>query len=771
VRFAAALTLKNAFTFQEASRLQEVKDKWLTQIPLDVKSTIKSLILKTLSTTDQRAGQGAAQVIAALAAIELPHNLWPELMPTLVENVSNGTPSQKQASVTAIGYLCEWSGDGDLRDVLTQHSNAILTAVVQGARKEEPNNDVRNAAITALSDAMEFVRSNFQNEGERNYIMQVVCEATQANDSRIQQGAWGCLNRIMSIYYEMMRFYMEKALFGLTIQGMNSEDEDVAKLAVEFWCTVCDQEIEIEEDNTAARNENSADLRPYFSFAKIATPEVVPVILNLLTKQEEDAVGDDEYNLPRAAYQCLQLWAICAKNAVLTPVLPFVEKNLRAPDWQNRNAAVEAFGAIVEGPTPDMLDPLIRQALPVIIGMMEDTNIMIKDSTAFALGRICSFSPDSIDPAAHLQPLIAALFNGLTAHPKIASSCCWALMALAEQFGGDPTAQQNPLTPHFEASVSALLQTTERNEIDNTLRTAAYEVLGTFVAHAANDSLKLVADLSNVILDRLEKTIPLASQVVSVEDKMVLEEMQVSLAAVIVNIVQRLDIEIKPQADRIMQVSLQLLNVVPTKSVVPEVVFSIVGALANSLEQDFIKYMEAFAPFLFKGLDNHEEPALCSMSVGLVSDITRALADKVQPWCDDFMNRLLACLSSQLLGQQFKPAVLQTFGDIAQNINGAFETYLTVVVHVLQQAASVKLSLDAPYDQQEYVISLREGIMDAWDGIIVAMTTSNKTQVLGPLVESIFAFINTVALEAARSEALCRTCMGVVGYVFSPFKG
>ena len=42
---------------------------------------------------------------------------------------------------------------------------------------------------------------------------------------------------------------MEKALFGLTILGMKNEDEDVAKLAVEFWSTVCEEEINIEEDN------------------------------------------------------------------------------------------------------------------------------------------------------------------------------------------------------------------------------------------------------------------------------------------------------------------------------------------------------------------------------------------------------------------------------------------------------------------------------------------------------------------------------------------
>lgn len=171
-------------------------------------------------------------------------------MNALVQNVSTGSPHLKQASLTTIGFICE-SDEPELRDSLNAHSNAILTAVVQGARREEPNADVRNAAISALGDAIEFVRSNFEDEGERNYIMQVICEATQAEDNRIQSGAFGCLNRIMAIYYDKMRFYMEKALFGLTIMGMKNEEEDVAKLAIEFWCTVCEEEIAIEDDNSA----------------------------------------------------------------------------------------------------------------------------------------------------------------------------------------------------------------------------------------------------------------------------------------------------------------------------------------------------------------------------------------------------------------------------------------------------------------------------------------------------------------------------------------
>ena len=225
-----------------------MQTRWLQQLDPQVKQGVKGIAIKTLASSDARAGQAAAQFIASIAAIEIPHNQWEELMPTLVQNVGEGTDHQKQASLVAIGYICE-SEDEDLRQALSGHSNAILTAVVQGARKEEPNNEIRSHAITALGDSLEFVRSNFENEGERNYIMQVICEATQADDERVQQGAYGCLNRIMNIYYDKMRFYMEKALFGLTIQGMKSDEEDVAKLAIEFWCTVCEEECSIEDDN------------------------------------------------------------------------------------------------------------------------------------------------------------------------------------------------------------------------------------------------------------------------------------------------------------------------------------------------------------------------------------------------------------------------------------------------------------------------------------------------------------------------------------------
>jgi importin subunit beta-1 len=392
-------------------------------------------------------------------------------------------------------------------------------------------------------------------------------------------------------------------------------------------------------NNLQAQQEGSTELRPYFQFARVAAREVVPVLLQLLTKVEEDD-PDDEYNVARASYQCLQLYAQTIRSELVPPVLSFVEANLRNEDWHKRDAAVSSFGAIMDGPDIKTLDPLVKQALPVLISMMSDPVLQVQDSAAYALSRICDYCSDSIDPDTHLQPLMSSLFTGLMNSPKMAASCCLALMNLTERFVGEDGASQNPLTPHFQACVTSLLEVTEKQGADNQLRTAAYEVLGGFVANAALESLQIVAELSNVIIQRLENTLPMQKQVVSIDDKISLEELQTSLASVLLAIVQRLEQNIAPQADRVMQANLEVLNVTGNTGV-PEVIFQIVSAMTNALAGDFLKYMDSFAPYLYNALGNQESAEMCSLGVGLVSDVVRALEDKARPYCDTFMNYLL----------------------------------------------------------------------------------------------------------------------------------
>lgn len=83
----------------------ELVKKWLS-LDVNVKQQIKLGILKTLgSPSDAR--HTAAQVISKVALIELPKNMWPELVHQLLNNMQANDDNLKQATLEAIGYVAE----------------------------------------------------------------------------------------------------------------------------------------------------------------------------------------------------------------------------------------------------------------------------------------------------------------------------------------------------------------------------------------------------------------------------------------------------------------------------------------------------------------------------------------------------------------------------------------------------------------------------------------------------------------------------------------
>lgn len=94
------------------------------------------------------------------------------------------------------------------------------------------------------------------------------------------------------------------------------------------------------------------------NFAKIALPHTVPVLTLLLTKQEEE-IDDDEWTISMAAGTCLSLVANTVQDEIVRYVLPFVEQNIRNPNWKFKEAAVMALGlsSLLSAPSSFWLNP------------------------------------------------------------------------------------------------------------------------------------------------------------------------------------------------------------------------------------------------------------------------------------------------------------------------------------------------------------------------------------------------------------------------------
>ncbi|SCV73049.1 BQ2448_6974 [Microbotryum intermedium] len=780
LRNAAGLAIKNALSARDTSRSEEYAQRWKSLDPA-TRTQLKHAVMSTLAAADRGARNVAGQVVASIAAIEVPAAMWPTLIAQLLELVANGdNPGLRQATLQAIGYICE----SIKPELLASQSNEILTAVVQGARKEEPSivrrqlpsPEVQLAAVHALYNSLEFVKDNFEREGERNYIMQVVCEATQSPSSDVQVAAFECLVRIMSLYYDYMKHYMERALFGLTVLGMKHVDEQVALQAVEFWSTVCDEEIELALEAEEAAEYGDQPERGSSHFARIALPEVLPVLLQLLLKQEEDAT-EDEWNVSMAAGTCLALLAQCVGDGIVPPIIPFVEINIKNADWRKREAAVMAFGSILDGPEEKTLMPLVSQALPMLIEMMHDPSMHVRDTTAWTLGRITDVLIKTINLDAQLQSLITALVNGLEESPRIVSNCCWSIMNLAEQLG-DAQAESTEMSSYYDGIVSALLRLAEKSTNEASAPTSAYEALSTLVTHASNDTLPTISKLVLVLLDRSEALLALQSQLVGADDRNNYNELQVNICTVLTvlrgnlpctqSVTRRLSRTIQPLADRIMTLLLQLISSAGKQSPILEDAFLAIGAITAALDEDFHPYLQAFLPFLVNALNSHEEYQLCSIAVGLIGDICRALGEASLPYCQVFMELLLADLQSTVLHRNVKPPIISCFGDIALAVGPGFEPFLETTMTVLQQAGTVQVD-PSNYDLIDYVTTLREALLEAYTGIVSGLKTGSKSDIILPYLNSIFAFVHLALSDPDRTETLLRSAIGLIGDIAEAF--
>ncbi|KAG6911089.1 hypothetical protein DXG01_004604 [Tephrocybe rancida] len=770
VRNAAGLALKNALSARDNVRQQEYSNRWLS-LPNETKGKIKQDALLTLGSASQKAGNFASTVVAAIAAVELPQGHWPELIELLLGFVNNQTNTNlKISTLQTIGFICETIKP----EILSLRSNEILTAVIHGARKEETSSEVQLAAIHSLYNSLEFVRENFEREGERNYIMQVVCEATQNSSVAVQVGAFECLVRIMGLYYDKMVLYMEQALFGLTVSGMNHPDERVQLQAVEFWSTVCEEEVDLALEAQEAQDYGETPETESRHFAKVALPEVLPVLMKLLTKQEEDA-EDDEWNVSMAAGTCLSLLAAAVQDTLVPAVIPFIEAHIKSEDWHHREAAVMTFGSILEGPDPAVLTPLVNQALPLLIDMMNDPNPHVKDTTAWTLGRICDLLISCIKPDVHLHPLISALVAGLQDSPRIIANCCWALMNLADQLGlyYEDDAEHpgtGPLSPYYEGVVQALLRVTESASNEANFRTSAYEAITSYLSHATPDAIVVVQNTLLAVLDRMERLLGMQNQILGVDDRNNWNELQSNFCSVVICVIRKLEKGIQPLSDRVMTLILQLIQAAGKTSTVLEDAFLVVGSLASALESNFAPYISAFLPFLYPALKSHEDTQLCTVAVGIIGDISRALGEQSAPYAESFMTVLLENLQSDVLNRNVKISILSCFGDIALAIGPSFELFLATTMGVLKQAGAVEPNpLD--YDLVDYVGQLREGILEAYTGIVTGLKNTAKVEILLPCAQDILNLIQRCLADEERTDSLVRLCYGLLGDLADSFPG
>lgn len=763
-RRLAGIILKNSLDAKDSVKKEELAQSWMG-IDRSIRSQIKESLLRTLFSFISEARHTSSQVIAKVACIEIPRGEWLDLIERLLVSMTQQDASAplKQATLETLGYVCE---EVSYKDLEQDQVNAVLTAVAQGMSQAEHTSEIRLAAVKALYNALGFAQANFENQMERDYIMSVLCEAAVSKEVDIRQAAFECFVAISSIYYEYLEPYMEK-LFTLTANAINNDEESVALQALEFWSSICDEEIEILEEYG-----NSGNSFAHSQLIQKALTMLVPMLLDTLLKQDEDQDQDDaNWNLSMAGGTCLRLVAKTVGDEIVPLVMPFVESNIQKTEWRNREAATFAFGSILEGPSIKTLSPLVHAGLGFLLHAMKDHNNHVKDTTAWTLGRIFeilhySNSSHPVVTAENLPRILSVLLESITDTPNIAEKVCGAMYFLVQGYE-DSELECILLSPHLTSIIASLLSASDRTDATNSkLRASAYETLNEIVrCSKLPETSNILSRLLIEIMSKLGKTVEL--QTITADDKEKQSELQALLCGVLQVCVQRLSScdetksIILQAADQMMVLFLQVFSC--RRSTVHEEAMLAIGALAYATGSNFAKYLTNFYKYLEMGLQNFEEYQVCSISIGVVGDICRALDEKVIPYCDSIMTNLLKDLSNPMLHQSVKPPIFSCFGDIALAIGEQFEKYMTYVMPMLQGASEHCATLDASdEDTLDYGNQLRRGIFEAYSGILQGFKGS-KSELMGPHVKQLLQFTESVFRDKNRDDEVTKAAVAVIG--------
>jgi len=778
----AGVILKNAF-FDSRSEQARIRKYhiWNTMVDESLRQYIRECVLRGLVSPVEEARKSAAQVVGALGVLELGEKRWPEMISTLCQNATSPqiVDAIKVSTLEAMGYLCETLDPSLVNEQLT---NALLTAIVENMKTNKVDS-VRLSAITALLNTLDFASVNMNRQNERDYIVASICECARAPKFEIRCVAFDCLRKIVERYYSLLSNEYIEALYHLTATSVKAagtlnnpsqrDDEQVALHAIEVWCTLCEQEIDLVLEMRESQN-NGDEMPPerqskkFIQRALVGLVEMITTVC--LTKQSEELTDDeDEWNLSMSGGTLLGLIAQCEGDSILKVVMPFVQKNLPVigkENWRFREAGLMAFGKVLDGPDSSELAPWIREGIEFFLPLLDPEREpvpQVRDTAAWAVGCICEFHVETIHE--FLPRIVLQLMMGLRDPiALVAATNAEAILKLALSFSDDAEKPSNKLSPFLSHMLPKLMETTARPDWEEgELRGGCFEAINAVVVSCALDGYPIIASLLDEVLRKL--TVALSANIQNQQQKDEVNNMIQYCCGTLLVIVQKLRSQLSAQQQTIMALLFRILET--HNGVALMDAHMVIGAVARALGLGFRVYYKNLIPYILRGLENSEDYQVCQTATELVSDISNAIHEAVFDDSRPLMTLLLQNLANQEINKVVKPTTISAIGDMALALNEKYEPYADAVLNVLASASMYTVPKD-DQDMVDYLNELRESILDAYTSILQALGPAAAARQIAPRLDDILNFLVMIARdveyeEGFVTESVVKGAVGVLG--------
>jgi hypothetical protein len=519
---------------------------------------------------------------------------------------------------------------------------------------------------------------------------------------------------------------------------MTQDDESLAILCYEFWCSIGDIEI--------ARQDVKKSYLPCRNYCNKSYPQLLEVINQHLLSI--NSINDENWTLSKAASCLLSIFSQCCDYQLIQEVIVFIGNNINQTNNFNKEAAILSFGAILDTSHKDSMSNLVMNSVDTLINfILESSNPnSLKETTSWVIEKISEIYGEEFIKNSELFDKLFGTILGIIdkSRKKIACHLINSIHYFSLAFKPADGQNSNLLSKHMKISLELLLKlafTPKSYDSTNNVAMCCFHAIGSLIENSAPDTRFIIQGFFNDLFEAFKSTLnPSFFQ----NDQMRFDYQAYITSAMEPCLISGyLNINLESGKEILDAIILTFKE----RNTVYEEGLMAASSIGLAIGAAFDSLVNEFGSFLIYGLNSVSDTSLCKTAIHSTSDLIRSIGPNFSKYLDQIIPLILGILSNTEADKLLKPHSFNVISDVFVVCKEAVFPYFNDVMDLIRSAleASTYLTDDKDdYENLEYFESLREHILECLTCIFHTIKDLRKEEQFKIYVVNIVNFINKI---------------------------
>nr|CAD2130311.1 unnamed protein product [Meloidogyne enterolobii] len=351
---------------------------------------------------------------------------------------------------------------------------------------------------------------------------------------------------------------------------------------------------------------------------------------------ESDDDSSTEWNLRKCAAASLDVLSGVFSDDFLVYLLPILKDTLFSEHWEIKESGILALGAVAEGCMNGMT-PHLPNLIPYLINSLQHTRALVRSITCWTLSRYCHYVVQQPQGPMFNQLLKELLARILDRNKRVQEAACSAFATFEEE-------ASHELVPYLAEILGTLVEAFKRYQAKNLL--ILYDAVGTLADSVGSN----LADPPFV--DMLMQPLMAKWSILKDDDKELFP-----LLECISSVATALHCSFLPYAEPVFQRCVHIIS--------------------NTLQQSQAAAAAATSSATQQALNDQTDKDFLIVALDLLSELTEALRDYIEPLVDQSNLNQLIYICSQDSTNEVRQSSFALLGDLSK----ACYSYLQPNVH------------------------------------------------------------------------------------------